>query len=221
MFNTLGCAHYNFTGHTKETCFHGTPDWYKDLMKARGKLGIKQIANCAEATLDTEKGRDGSLSMEPNNKIQEIIQNEMRKLLKGKNTADGTMVNLAHFNDFADTTIHNFAFNILSLLEHESWIVDMGASSHMCCDMKLIEQPEPTKAITPVHLPDGSIKIVQHTGNVQFSNNVVLTEVLPIPVFHYNLLSVNKLSRTFLAVRKVIGRLYILDSSSLNPELIS
>lgn len=52
---------------------HGALDWYKGLVKVRGKSSFKQIANCAEATLDTEKGKDGSLSMELNDKIQKII----------------------------------------------------------------------------------------------------------------------------------------------------
>lgn len=77
-----------------------------------------------------------------------------------------------------------------------SWIIDSGASSHMCYDFSSLSQSHPVKHITPVYLPDSSIKYVQNVGQIELSTSLILTECLHIPSFKYNLLSVSKLSST-------------------------
>ena len=47
----------------------------------------------------------------------------------------------------------------------------------------------------PVQIPDGSLLPVTHTGKVSLSNNITLNNVLCVPGFTCNLLSVSKLTR--------------------------
>lgn len=101
--SNLCCSHCNFTGHTKEICFkiHDIPDWYKDLMKTKGKQGFKRMANMADVDTKINADKEGTISAGINNKIQELIQQEISKLIKGKCITEGGLVNMSHFQDFA------------------------------------------------------------------------------------------------------------------------
>lgn len=75
------------------------------------------------------------------------------------------------------------------------WILDTGATSHMCCylhhmhDVSLL--PEPLH----VKFPNGDQATVTHTRYVHLHTiSVVITDVLYFPTFTFNLLSVSKLS---------------------------
>lgn len=81
-----------------------------------------------------------------------------------------------------------------------------GAFSRMC-DLKLITNSKVQKFFTPIHLPDGSSQVFKHIANVTLNNKTTLCETLQLPTFQYNLLSVNKLSKT--SYSKFISILHI------------
>lgn len=70
-----------------------------------------------------------------------------------------------------------------------SWIVDSGASDHICSSFRFFDS---YNSITPVNikLPNGHMAIY---GTVQFSPGLVAKNVLFDPKFNLNLLSVPKL----------------------------
>lgn len=93
---------------------------------------------------------------------------------------------------------------------------------------------------TAIHLPDGSMKNVIKTGDINFSS-LILKDTLYLPSFKHNLLSVNKLTKTnsvyclfcpnfyllqdlrskkLVAVGKVVGNLYILHQFSFSSSII-
>src|SRR5262249_44194716 len=103
----------------------------------------------------------------------------------------------------------------------------------------LFNHKSQTQSLIPVILPDGSEHKVSHIGNITLNPALILTDVLHIPKFKFNLLSVNKLTQTakikfvfypnfcilqdlqtnkVLAVGHVVGSLYILDRSSFDSE---
>ncbi|KAF7821968.1 uncharacterized protein G2W53_027423 [Senna tora] len=54
------------------------------------------------------------------------------------------------------------------------WIVDTGASSHMCCNRELLINIRTLEKTVPVHLPDGSVQNVKHTGSVMIHGKLQL-----------------------------------------------
>lgn len=91
-----------------------------------------------------------------------------------------------------------------------------------------------------MYLPDGNVKFVEHLGDMCFNDNVILTDVLIVPSFKFNLLSVRKLCITsrvkfefyahccllqdlltdkVIAVGRVIENLYVLDKSSFHSTI--
>lgn len=116
----------------------------------------------------------------------------------------------------------------------DSWIIDTGASNHICTDHVLFEDLITLNSPIIVHLPDGDTNKVTHIGNI-YLNNLKLSETLFLPNFSHNVLSVNKLittnaiscifypcfcilqdqrSKKILAVGRVVANLYCLDCFS-------
>lgn len=120
-----------------------------------------------------------------------------------------------------------------------SWIVDSGASDHMTSDLGLLYNchavlnPEKNKD----YLPTGNVVSVTHKGNSSILNSHPISNVLVLPDFNINLLSVSKLTKELqcsisffpnfcifqdlsTSMVKGIGRedhgLYILQSSTIS-----
>ncbi|XP_015168470.1 uncharacterized protein [Solanum tuberosum] len=79
----------------------------------------------------------------------------------------------------------------------DKWIVDSGASKHMVRNLHMLSHYKP---LTPsqegrVYLPTGKLATVSHIGSSQILGGIEITNVLHIPKFQYNLLSVSKLTK--------------------------
>ncbi|KAK9675807.1 hypothetical protein RND81_11G032400 [Saponaria officinalis] len=77
----------------------------------------------------------------------------------------------------------------------KEWIVDSGATNHMTAHLDMLDNVKLEKSRPKINLPDGSFVRVSHKGNVTLENGLKLKDVLYIPEFKQNLLSVNKLIR--------------------------
>ncbi|KAF7825622.1 NADPH-dependent aldo-keto reductase, chloroplastic-like [Senna tora] len=180
------CEHCQQNGHTKEGCFKliGYPEWWKELKEQKRKNGKRSVpANLVVETpigLSREKG-----TVDYTNVIAAI--QELAKIVKGK--PEEQHVNFVNLGEFAGNTENNKYIP----LTNTSWIVDTGASSHMCFNKELLINLRVLEKVIPVHLPDGSVQNVKHTGSVVIQGKIHLHNVFLLPNFKYNLLSVNKL----------------------------
>ena len=129
-------------------------------------------------------------------------------------------------------------------LKKDSWLIDSGANSHIACSLHSFTESKPLDnhfVTLPNHTKIRALSI----GTVQLSDSLFLYNVLYIPQFHVNLLSVSALLHSSpyslqfsnssfiiqdLLSKKVIGRgnqlggLYVLQSGSfpsLLPSLVS
>ncbi|KAL2902613.1 Retrovirus-related Pol polyprotein from transposon TNT 1-94 [Bienertia sinuspersici] len=74
-----------------------------------------------------------------------------------------------------------------------AWIIDSGASNHMTGDMKRMCEVKRSKYEAKIGLPSGETSVINHTREVSLNNGMVLRNVLHVPSFRHNLLSVSKL----------------------------
>lgn len=139
-------------------------------------------------------------------------------------------------------TAFQATFDVLENLKPGSWIIDTGATTHMCTDQNQFINLSLMRNSVPIKLPDGSISHVTKIGDVNLTANLVLKNVLYTPNFKFNLMSVSKLSSsgkikfTFypaycilqdlrtervIAKGKTMGSLYVFDNSStiLNKDV--
>ncbi|XP_034702900.1 uncharacterized protein LOC117927494 [Vitis riparia] len=115
------------------------------------------------------------------------------------------------------------------------WIVDSGATHHVCFFAASFERGDPIFN-SAVFLPNGDRVPVLGTGSVRLCNDLTLQNVLFIPQFHCNLLSISALTQQHryvvsfhhdhyviedptqgrrIGMGRQVGNLYILDLSNM------
>lgn len=127
----------------------------------------------------------------------------------------------------------HFVFCILPSMHTTEWIIESGASTHICANPELLYTTYDLESPTRICLPDGSSKTISHAGKVRLNKSVLLDEVLYVPGFTHNLLSVAQLVKTLdikctfhpthcifqrnntdqvVGIQKLKGNLYVMDT---------
>jgi hypothetical protein len=96
---------------------------------------------------------------------------------------------------FSATFIHSFQVASNHDLDPSPWIIDTGATDHMIGSVSFFTS---ITAIVSNHvkLPNGQLAAVTHIGTVKISEHLILTDVLCIPSFSFNLISASKLIKS-------------------------
>jgi hypothetical protein len=107
---------------------------------------------------------------------------------------------LLEFLSPVNTTSANFAGNLVSChsvsFSNREWIIDSGASDHMTSSFSSLNNTQLLNQPCPISLPNGDIVSITHTGTLRISPAISLPNVLYIPSFKFNLLSISKLTST-------------------------
>ncbi|KAL0352289.1 UNVERIFIED_CONTAM: Retrovirus-related Pol polyprotein from transposon RE2 [Sesamum calycinum] len=103
----------------------------------------------------------------------------------------------------------DFTFSGTKHLTEETWIIDSGATSHMCSNPNAFHNLHPSASISSIFLPDGSTKVTQ-SGLVNLFGKLKLTDTL-----------YDHLIKEIVAVARHSKHLYILDNESFNSAYIS
>lgn len=75
------------------------------------------------------------------------------------------------------------------------WIIDSGATDHVTEDPNNLECKNVIGNIGRVQLPIGDSATVSHVGNLKLNEGEMISNVLCVPIFRFNLLSVYKLTK--------------------------
>ena len=86
--------------------------------------------------------------------------------------------------------------NVIKLIDLP-WIIDSGATNHMVSTLEVLHNVQTVRPDQnrKVHLPNGGVTFVTHMGNCSFTDTGELHDVLYVPEFKYNLLSVAKVTK--------------------------
>ncbi|XP_060216995.1 uncharacterized protein LOC132644418 [Lycium barbarum] len=90
-------------------------------------------------------------------------------------------------------TILKYPGSCFSVYHSKTWIIDSGASEHMCYNSHSFSSLISLPAHMHISLPNSFKICVTHTGSVPILPNLTLNNVLHVLDFKYNLLSVNRL----------------------------
>ena len=104
------------------------------------------------------------------------------------NAVAGNLNNFQH-SVFSTKTVNRRAYNF------NTWVIDIGASDHIVCSIKLLTSYTEISH-SMVELPNGEAAVVTHIGTVHLSPHITLTDVLCVPSFTFNLLSISALTKT-------------------------
>ena len=82
---------------------------------------------------------------------------------------------------------------LFSALRTNNWIIDSGASDHMCSSLSYFHTYKELHIDNQITIPDGTKLKVTHIGNIKLNNYIELIDVLYAPTFKFNLIFVHKL----------------------------
>lgn len=120
-----------------------------------------------------------------------------------------------------------------------SWIINFGASNHVTSCLNLLSSSNPISELKSsiVHLPNGSNTKITHIGTCILPNSNVLHNILYVPQFKYNLLSISRyinglkssvhfyldlcvFQDLFKGMVKGMGRLRVASTSSVLQQML-
>ena len=89
-----------------------------------------------------------------------------------------------------------FSAKVINRIAFEShvWVIDYGASDHIVCSVSMLTSNTSIYHCV-VKLPNGESATITHVGAIQLSAQFTLHNVLCVPSFTFNLLSVSKLTK--------------------------
>ena len=202
------CSYCGYSGHTVDKCYkvHGYPPGFKSKRTASADKQSSDakplVANMSlNETHTNDFNSTGFVNSLTKDQIQEVIEYFNAQMQLSQPTSDipstsgGTITALPGmafssktlcFSGILRTTGH--------VLSSESWIIDSGATHHVCHDRSLFSALSDTVNIS-VSLPTGLGVQIIGIGQVKLNESMILNNVLFIPDFRLNLLSVSQLTK--------------------------
>uniref|UniRef100_A0A2N9I5S8 Uncharacterized protein n=1 Tax=Fagus sylvatica TaxID=28930 RepID=A0A2N9I5S8_FAGSY len=216
------CHHCGVVGHLKARCFKLHPELRQTVHKNRPpNFSSTRTAALAETTGNSAALSDFSRLQAQIGQLQDQL---------------GSLVARAHDTPIAPTatiaTVTPTACHVTS--EAPTWVLDSGANDHMTGESSLFSSPL-IPITQSVCLADNSTSHISHKGDVFLSSDILLSSVLHVPNFAFNLLSVSRLAKSLncaviflpyhcllqdLNSKKIFGRGYERDGyPDLSPSI--
>lgn len=181
------CSHCGKAGHTIDVCYeiHGYPIGYK--------RNFKPSVNLAADASDTKSEMGDKMA---SSSISQEEFKQLMDLLKKVNVAQPSPVLK---EEHSVNQIYADAEGIISCRSNSicifsPWIIDSGAMDHIFNDLNSFELSHKIDPIG-VRFPNGASIVAKLAGIVRITADLVLEDVLYLPEFNINLISIPKLTR--------------------------
>ena len=107
------------------------------------------------------------------------------------------VLNMLGMTLFEGITLRHSVFSAqvvnMTAFNGDTWVIDIGATDHIVHSVHLFTNF--TAISTNVELLNGETAMVSHIGSISLSATLVLHNVLCVPSFSFNLLSVSQLTQ--------------------------
>ena len=202
------CEHCNKSGHTIDECrilkFHckfcdrrrHTEDRCRQKnnsgravqVNQRNNRGYRLSANMTNVSqLNTKEQSPNSIPNFSSEQLQEIAQALFALNHRPSGNSDNNISVVGLFSIFA-LSINSTSSN--------PWILNSGATDHIVSKASVMTKPK-AATISIINLPNEGTTHVSHTSNVSFNSDLKLNNVLCVPSFNLNLMSISKLTNDF------------------------
>jgi hypothetical protein len=197
------CTHCGFLGHTMDKCYklHGYPTSYKPRSRVTYSANQVQEASQEEPILQITPDQCRQLlelikpqvndnhDMSCANQVGNVspTQDHLFSNMAGNLSSPYCSYLNQQYSVFSPSHLHSQIH-----IQNSVWIIDTGATDHMVSSISLFTSIT-SKVSKKVKLPNGQFVEVTHIGTVKISESFILTNVLCVPSFSFNLISVSKL----------------------------
>ncbi|KZV37633.1 hypothetical protein F511_38248 [Dorcoceras hygrometricum] len=181
------CSHCHFRNHTVDKCYklHGYPPGHPKLKQqlSQGNAQAHQISINMQDHLNTP-GDNLTQSQ-----CKQLIEFLSSKLQIGHNL---------HVEPQQQEPTISCLTGICSTVSHTSsitqtdWVLDTGATHHICCSLSMFHSVRPVSS--KIMLPNTLTIQVSVIGSVFLTSDLILHDVLYVPEFQFNLLSISALT---------------------------
>jgi len=86
-------------------------------------------------------------------------------------------------------------FCFLTSFANGDWIIDSNASDHITPNLDILTSVQKLSIPGFITMPNGKHSRIAHIGSLQLTPTLLLTNVLHVPDFQFNLLSASKLCK--------------------------
>jgi hypothetical protein len=185
------CTHCGMTNHVVDNCFkkHGyPPHWQQNgvVNNYASHNGVEDESQSEAHEEHINEQESGLLSFIPDQ------HQALLALLQNSTSISSHNVNQLSTKPYNSTGI---ICTFPTTHKSECFILDTGATDHVCFSKSFFQCIRKIKPIT-IKLPNGSVISTCYAGSIVFDNQFFLTDVLYIPDFSFNLISVPKLTTT-------------------------
>ncbi|KAJ1402717.1 Retrovirus-related Pol polyprotein from transposon TNT 1-94 [Sesbania bispinosa] len=163
------CSHCEMLGHTKDKCYKlvGYPPNY--------------FQNRTTTTVNQVDDSPGSSTATSSSTLTPAQCQQLIAFLTNQMSTDNNL-------DVVASNVIGTCMHIDSHYNSHKWIIDSGATSHICCFKQLYD------SYTPIHnfhvfLHNPTRFKVEGICSIKINDNIFLHNVLHIPTFRFNLLS--------------------------------
>jgi hypothetical protein len=187
------CTHCGKNNHTIDNCFrkHGFPPGYrfKDGTvvgnKAHGQAAANSVASNENIAQDKVDNRIATFSAEEYQALMALLKSNFKNAGEGSSQVNNiTKCIASSYSNDKQGTNPNFL---------DTWIIDNGATDHVCAALSLFTAYRQVSSI-PVKLPNGNIVTTDIVGDIDITLEITLKNVLYMPHFSFNLISVSRVA---------------------------
>uniref|UniRef100_A0A803MDK1 Reverse transcriptase Ty1/copia-type domain-containing protein n=1 Tax=Chenopodium quinoa TaxID=63459 RepID=A0A803MDK1_CHEQI len=180
----LTCEHCKKRDHTVDQCFklYGVPDWFTTLKNK----GSARVAGNVSGSGAISSGSASCNSADP--VAMTNLYNQFYKMMQ--QNSDNPLSSAVNF---AGIVVASNVELLDEVFHKDAWIVDTGASDHMAGNIDLFASLTSLQNPIKIKLPDGTITSVLYAGSVILTPEISISDVLFVPTFKHNLLSVGKM----------------------------
>ncbi|XP_073138578.1 uncharacterized protein [Henckelia pumila] len=182
------CSHCEWPGHTVDRCYklHGFPPGHPKYKSQQQQY--KGSAAVAHGSSQSTAG-ESIFNQEQVKHLISLLNSQLHP------DTGSSLVSQQQEGEPSVSCFHGiYSLSIGSgAVLSSSWVLDTGATHLICCSLSsFLSHKHFNSTVT---LPNGSTVSVTHIGTVFLSHDLVLTDVLCIPQFWFNLLSISALTQ--------------------------
>ncbi|KAK9706598.1 hypothetical protein RND81_07G137900 [Saponaria officinalis] len=206
--NTIVCNYFKKPGHTVDRCFRlqNRNRRYANNVHGGDQGSILGAFDAAQGRMSVD---NTAADQQGNPNLYEQVMNLLKHSQNHGQTAPGVVNFAGNSTAFSNTLAYS-----------SSWILDSGTSDHMCSNKSLFSEIHIIPKPYSISLPNGHVVTINCVGTVILTPQITLQNVLFVPCFKFNLLSVGKLCKQLNFILLFTPDLCCLQGSLMKTSLI-